>query len=190
MKRGVLRLPVGDGRRWLVKIRSLTTPSIQWRRRMWQFLICWLEGTQQRVRPFVPQHVGPLSPWVYIDDSYQKARTHSPRPSLACMYRHSLLCLTADMSAVSHRSMSALSRSRHVFCVTQQTCLLCHTADMSAVSPSRHDSCVTETCTPICLCDILQMRIVLSLSSRGLCWLAGAGSIYVGNLFILDNLLM
>ena len=37
----------------------------------------------------------------------------------------SLLCHTADMSAVSH--------SRHVGCVTQQTCLPCHTTDMSAV---------------------------------------------------------
>ena len=45
------------------------------------------------------------------DDSYQKARPLSLRPSLACMYTltHSLLCLTADMSAVSH--------SRHVCCL-------------------------------------------------------------------------
>ena len=40
-----------------------------------------------------------------------------------------LLCHTADMPAVSH--------SRHVWCVTQQTCLLCDTADMSAVRQSR-----------------------------------------------------
>ena len=33
--------------------------------------------------------------------------------------------LTADMSAVSH--------SRHVYCVRQHECLLCRTADMSAV---------------------------------------------------------
>ena len=78
--------------------------------------------------------------WVYIDDSYQKARPLSLRPSPACMYAltHSLLCLTADMSAVSH--------SRHVCCVTQRACLLCDTADivccvtqqtLSAVSHSR-----------------------------------------------------
>ena len=42
---------------------------------------------------------------------------------------------TEDVSAV-------VSRNRQVCCVTQQTCLLCHTADipchMSAVSHSRH----------------------------------------------------
>ena len=33
--------------------------------------------------------------------------------------------------------------SRHVCCVRQQKCLLCHTADMSAVANSRHACCVT-----------------------------------------------
>ena len=41
-----------------------------------------------------------------------------------------LLCATAEMSAVSH--------SRHVCCLTQQTRVLSHMADMSAVSQSRH----------------------------------------------------
>ena len=89
--------------------------------------------------------------WVYIDDSYLKTRPLSLRPSLACMrahtlththahtHTHSLLCLTADMSAVSY--------SRHVSSVTQQTCLLCDTADMSFVLRSRHVRCVTQqTC--------------------------------------------
>ena len=41
--------------------------------------------------------------------------------------------------------------SRHVCYVTQQTCLLCVTADMSAVQHSRHVCCVTQqTCL---LCD-------------------------------------
>ena len=45
----------------------------------------------------------------------------------------SQLCDTADMSAVRHSNMSAVRHSRHVRCVTQQTCLLRDTADMSAV---------------------------------------------------------
>ena len=52
------------------------------------------------------------------------------------------LCHRADMSAVSHHN-------RHVCCVTQQTCLLNHTADKSAVSHSRHGCCVArQTCLP------------------------------------------
>ena len=38
----------------------------------------------------------------------------------------------------------AVSHSRHVYCVTQQTCLRCHTADMFAVSHSRHVCCVAQ----------------------------------------------
>ena len=34
--------------------------------------------------------------------------------------------------------MSAVSHSKHVCCFTQQTCLLCHTADISAFLRSRH----------------------------------------------------
>ena len=37
-----------------------------------------------------------------------------------------------------------MRHSRHVCCVTQQTCLLCHTADMSAVSHGRHVCCATQ----------------------------------------------
>ena len=44
--------------------------------------------------------------------------------------------LTAKMSAVSH--------SRHACCVTQQSCLLCHTANRSAVSHSRHVCSLTR----------------------------------------------
>ena len=47
----------------------------------------------------------------------------------------------------SRGDMSAVSRSRDVCCVTQQGCLLCHTAGMSAVSRSRHVCCFTQqTC--------------------------------------------
>ena len=40
--------------------------------------------------------------------------------------------------------MSAVSRNRHVRCVTQPTCLLCHIADMSAVSDINHVCSVTQ----------------------------------------------
>ena len=53
-----------------------------------------------------------------------------------------LLCLTADISALTH--------SRHVCHVTQQTCLLCEIADMSAVSHSRHVCCVTQQTCLLC----------------------------------------
>ena len=48
-------------------------------------------------------------------------------------------CLLCDTA-----DMSAVCHSIHVCCVTQQTCVLCDTADMSAVSHSRHGYCVTE----------------------------------------------
>ena len=62
------------------------------------------------------------------------------------------------------------AHSRHVCCVTQHACLLCHTADsllshtadMSAVSHSRHVCCVTQlTCL---LCHTADMSAV---SHRG-----------------------
>ena len=46
--------------------------------------------------------------------------------------------------------IAAVPHSRHVCCVTQQTCLLCHTADMSAVSRSRHVCCVTQQTCVLC----------------------------------------
>ena len=67
--------------------------------------------------------------------------------SAASHKEHCLSCHTADMSAVSH--------DRHVYCGTQQICLVCdtgpcllgHTADMFAVPRSRHVYCVTrQTC--------------------------------------------
>ena len=77
------------------------------------------------------------------------------------------MCYMADMSAVSHSrhvccvtqqtclrrhtaDMSAVSHSRHVCWVTQQTCLLCHTANMSAMSHSRHVCCVTQQICLLC----------------------------------------
>ena len=42
-------------------------------------------------------------------------------------------CLLCDTA-----DMSAVPHSKHVCRVTQQTCLLCHTADRSAVRHSRH----------------------------------------------------
>ena len=54
------------------------------------------------------------------------------------------VCLTIQQAS------SAVSHSRHVCCVTQQTCLPRDTADMSAVPHSRHVfCCVTQqTCLP------------------------------------------
>ena len=46
--------------------------------------------------------------------------------------------------------MSALSRSRHVCWVTQLTYLLCHAADVSAVSRSRHVCWVTQLTYLLC----------------------------------------
>ena len=78
---------------------------------------------------------------------------------------------TADMSAVSdsrrlccvtQQTMPAVSHSRHRLlrdaadvsavscCVTQQTCPLCHTADMCAVSHGRHFCCVTQQTCVLC----------------------------------------
>ena len=50
--------------------------------------------------------------------------THSQTHLLKITQQTSLPCYTADMSAVGH--------SRHVFCVTQQTCLLWPKAEKSA----------------------------------------------------------
>ena len=61
------------------------------------------------------------------------------------------------------RSCGRLSDSFFCFfCVTQQTCLLCHTADMSAVTHSRHVCCVTpQTCL---LCHMADMSSAVSRS--------------------------
>ena len=97
--------------------------------------------------------------------------------------RRRLLCHTAGMSAVSHSrhvcsvtqqtyvlcdtvGMSAVSHSGQVCCVKKQTCLLCDTADMSAVSHSRHVCCVTQqTCLLCYTADMSDM----SHSGRACC---------------------
>ena len=90
-------------------------------------------------------------PWVYIDDSYQKVRPLFLRPSLVCMYKHMVCCVTRQTCLLCHTSdMSAVSQSRHVCHVTQQTCLLCHTADKSAASHSRHVCYVTQQTFLLC----------------------------------------
>ena len=45
---------------------------------------------------------------------------------------------------------SAMCHSRNVRCVTQQTCLMWHTADVSAVSHSRHVCWVIQQTFPLC----------------------------------------
>ena len=69
---------------------------------------------------------------------------HTADMSAVLRSRLVLVCHTADMSAALHskpvlRCQSAegftVSRSRHVCCVTQQTCMLFQTADTSAVWP-------------------------------------------------------
>ena len=47
----------------------------------------------------------------------------------------------------TQQTLSALWHSRHVYVVTQQTCLLCQSADMSAVLQGRHVWCgKKQTC--------------------------------------------
>ena len=77
--------------------------------------------------------------------------------SFASGVRNVGLCHTADMSAVS--------RSKHLCCVKQQTCLPCHTADTSAVSHSRHvlpchtaDTSAVSHSRHVC-CVTLQTRV-------------------------------
>ena len=54
-------------------------------------------------------------------------------------------CLLCDTADVS-----VVRRNRHVCCVTHQTCLLCVTGDMSTVSCSRHVCCVTQQTCLLC----------------------------------------
>ena len=65
-------------------------------------------------------------------------------------------CVTQQTHLLCHTAdMLAESHSRHVCCHPQQTCLLCDTADMTAVSHSRHDCCVTQqTCWPCPTADM------------------------------------
>ena len=65
------------------------------------------------------------------------------------------------MHACNH-TQSAMSYSRHVGCVPQQTCLLCHTEDMSAMLHSKHVGRVRQqTCL---LCDTADMSAAVSHS--------------------------
>ena len=54
-------------------------------------------------------------------------------PHYAC---HISLCLTAEVSTVSH--------SKHACCVTPQTCLLSHAADINAAWQDQHASCIAQ----------------------------------------------
>ena len=100
----------------------------------------------------IPPRVTPVDPSWAI---HRSPRVHMRQQTC-------LLYDTADVSA----DMSAVSHRRHVCCVTQQTCLLCHSADMSAVSHSRHVCCVTQqTCL---LCHTADMSAV-SHSSHVCC---------------------
>ena len=74
----------------------------------------------------------------------------------------SQLCDTADRSA----HMSAVAHSTHVCCVTQQKCLMCHTADMSAFAHSRHVCRVTQ---PTCLLSHTADMSVVSHSRHVCC---------------------
>ena len=83
----------------------------------------------------------------------------SRRGMSAVSHSRHVCCVSQQTCLLCHTAdMSAVSHSRHVCCVTQQTCLLCHTADMSAVSHSRHVCCVPQqTCL---LCDTADMSAV------------------------------
>ena len=67
------------------------------------------------------------------------------------------LCHAARMSAVWH--------SRHVCCLTQQTCLLCCAADISAVHHSRLVCCVTADMSAVShsrhVCIVTQQKCLL-----------------------------
>ena len=104
--------------------------------------------------------------WVIVDNSVVGMWVLFP--SLPRRKTMILCCKQGGISAVSH--------SRHVCYVTQQTCLqwpiclLRHTADMSAVSPSRHVCCVTQHTCLLChtlLCHTAGMSAVTH--SRHLC---------------------
>ena len=79
-------------------------------------------------------------------------------------------CLLCDTA-----DMSAVSHSRHVCCVKQQTCLLCQAADMSAVSRSRHVCCITrQTCLLCHTAGSPPEKVITwfraSANSPGCCW--------------------
>ena len=62
--------------------------------------------------------------------------------------RH-VCCVTQQKCLLCHTAdMSAVSRSKHVCYATQQTCLLCHTAGMSVASHSRRVCRVTQLDSP------------------------------------------
>ena len=68
--------------------------------------------------------------------------------------RHSIrvYCVTQQTCVLCDTAdMSTMSHDRHVCYVTQQTCVLRNTADMSTMSHSRHVCYVThQTCPPAC----------------------------------------
>ena len=65
-----------------------------------------------------------------------------------CIYIHDTFSFVAfsrvrplvpdNVYRLPQQTSSAVKHSRHVCCLTHQTCLLCDTADISAVSHSRH----------------------------------------------------
>ena len=67
-----------------------------------------------------------------------------------CPWRHSrhVCCVTQQTCLLCDTAdMSTVWQSSHVCCVTQKTCLLCHTEDTTAVWHSLHVCCVTrQTC--------------------------------------------
>ena len=86
---------------------------------------------------------------VFVNTKLRKAlkdygeQSNLTQPERALFPRQYLLFHTANMTAVSHST--AVSHNSHVCCFTQQTGLLCHTADMPAVwRHSRHVCCVTQ----------------------------------------------
>ena len=81
--------------------------------------------------------------------------TRTTRTRLTCetwpSHGRHVCCVTQQTCLLCHTAeMSAVSHSRDVCCVTQQSCLLCHAADMSAASHSRHVCCVTQQTCLLC----------------------------------------
>ena len=60
-----------------------------------------------------------------------------------CIHIHTVCCVSQQTCLLCHTAeISAVSHRRHVCWVTQRTCLLFPTVHMSVVSQSRHFSCV------------------------------------------------
>ena len=74
-----------------------------------------------------------------------------PRTQSAVSRSRHVCCVTQQTYLLHHKAgLSAGSHSTHVCCVTRQTCQLRETADIPAVSHSRHVCCVKRQTLLLC----------------------------------------